>query len=312
MNESPDSILDFAGRVAIVTGAGGGLGRGYSSLFAQRGAMVVVNDIGAAVDGGETSEDPASAVVREITEAGGTALADRNDISDPQGAQALVDSAIGKFGRVDIVVTNAGIVRRAPFGEVDAASFAAHLDVHLKGTFYVSRAAWSPMSSQGYGRIVTIVSSALFGIEGVSAYASAKGGVAALTRSMSVEGAQFGIKANAVAPVAYTRMTASGPMGAVTGVEADPGLAPERVAATVAVLAHETCPTTGETYLASGKHVARIFLGETAGLSSDEITPELLSANWDSVTDTSSYEIPTPRQEGATSLQAVSSQDEKP
>jgi len=306
MHESSDSKLDFRGRVAVVTGAGGGLGRAYSHMLAQRGASVVVNDIGATVDGGVTSDDPATAVVKEILRAGGVALADRSDISDPHGAHALIDSAIATFGRVDIVVTNAGIVRRAPFGQVNAASFAAHLDVHLKGTFYVCRAAWSPMASQGHGRIVTIVSTALYGIEGVSAYASAKGGIAALTRSMSVEGAPLGIKANAVAPIAFTRMTASGPMGAVQGVKADPGLAPDRVAATVAVLAHENCPTTGETYVASGRRVARIFLGETAGLSSDDMTPELLFANWADVMDNSSYTIPEPRLEGATSLQAAS------
>ena len=305
MHESPGSFLDFRGRVAVVTGAGGGLGRAYSLMFAQRGASVVVNDVGATVDGASTSDDPASAVVREIAQAGGTALADRSDISDPRGAHSLIDGAISTFGRVDVVVTNAGIVRRAPFGDVDAASFAAHLDVHLKGTFYVCRAAWPSMSSQGYGRIVTVVSSAIFGIEGVSAYASAKGGVAALTRSMSLEGAPLGITANAVAPVAFTRMTASGPMGAVKGLETDPGLAPDRVAATVAVLAHENCPTTGEIYLASGTRVARIFLGETAGLSSGEITPELLLTNWEAVMDVSSYSIPGPGLEGANSLQAV-------
>jgi NAD(P)-dependent dehydrogenase (short-subunit alcohol dehydrogenase family) len=293
--------LRFDGRVAIVTGAGRGLGRAYARLLAQRGAAVIVNDVGGGVDGspGRLDEDPARAVAGEIVSAGGAALADRSDVSDPVQAQALVRTAADEYGRVDIVVANAGIVRRQPFGETTVEDFDALVAVHQRGTYAVCRAAWPHMAAQRYGRIITVISSALFGIDNSATYASAKGGVLGLSKVMALEGADAGIRVNMLAPVASTRMTASGPFGArFAGNEM---LSPDRVAAVVAVLAHESCPTTGEMFIGSGARVARLFLGETPGVTLGEgLTPEALLAHWPAVMSTDGFTVPQPRQEGVT------------
>jgi NAD(P)-dependent dehydrogenase (short-subunit alcohol dehydrogenase family) len=293
--------LRFDGRVAIVTGAGRGLGRAYARLLARRGAAVIVNDIGGGVDGspGGAREDPAGTVAGEIVSDGGEALADRSDVSDPVQARALVRAATDAFGRVDIVVANAGIVRRRPFAETTVEDFDALVAVHQRGTYAVCRAAWPHMAAQGYGRIVTVISSALYGIDKSATYASAKGGVLGLSKVMAMEGADAGIRVNMLAPVASTRMTASGPAGArFTGNEM---LSPDRVAALVAVLAHESCPTTGEMFTASGGRVARLFLGEAPGVTlGDALTPEALLANWPTVMSTDGFELPQPRLEGVT------------
>jgi NAD(P)-dependent dehydrogenase (short-subunit alcohol dehydrogenase family) len=292
--------LRFDGRVAIVTGAGRGLGRAYARLLARRGAAVVVNDIGGGVDGSPgAGEDPAATVAGEIASDGGAALADRSDVSDPVQARALVDTAADAYGRVDIVVANAGIVRRRPFAETTVEDFDALVAVHQRGTYAVCRAAWPHMAAQGYGRIVTVISSALYGIDKSATYASAKGGVLGLSKVMAMEGADVGIRVNMLAPIASTRMTASGPAGArFTGNEM---LSPDRVAGLVAVLAHESCPVTGEMFTASGTRVARLFLGEAPGVTFGEaLTAEALLANWPAVMSTDGFTLPQPRPEGVT------------
>jgi NAD(P)-dependent dehydrogenase (short-subunit alcohol dehydrogenase family) len=295
--------LSFAGRVAVVTGAGRGLGRAYAIALAAKGASVIVNDLGGALDGSllDDAGDPAGAVAEEIRKSGGKVTANRGDVSQPKQAHELIDSAVAKYGRVDIVVSNAGIVRRKPFGMTTLDDFKDHIAVHQIGTFNICRAAWPVMCRQSYGRIVGVISSALFGVDNVAAYASAKGGILGLAKTMAIEGAEYGIKTNLIAPVAYTRMTASGRFGKSARTVASNAMSPDRVAVTVAVLAHEDCPSSAEMYLASGTRVARVFFGETSGFTHEDLSAELLLANWDSVLSTESFTLPMPRPEGATS-----------
>ena len=215
------TVLSFEGRVAVVTGAGRGIGRAYALLLAQRGASVVVNDLGGSTEGTGTDLGPASEVVDEIAAAGGSAVADGHDVSSVQGAQALVDAAVERFGRLDVLVNNAGIVRWAGFPEADADNLAAHLAVHLGGSFNTTRAAWPHMVEQDYGRIVMTTSTGIFGLPNNTSYATAKGAVIGLTRSLATAGRRQGIKVNCVAPAAFTRM-AGGPGGQTETAREDP------------------------------------------------------------------------------------------
>ena len=225
--------LRFDGRVAVVTGAGRGIGRAYARLLAARGASVVVNDLGGSMGGEGASAGPADDAVAEITAAGGTAAADTNDISSVTGAQALIDGAVARFGRIDVVVNNAGIMRWARFPDVPDADFEAHLAVHTVGSFLTCRAAWPHFAESGYGRIVNTVSAGMFGLPDNTSYAAAKGGVLGLTRSMAVAGRKLGITANCIAPAAMTRM--AGPSGDEPEGD-DMGMPPDLVAPMVAYL----------------------------------------------------------------------------
>jgi NAD(P)-dependent dehydrogenase (short-subunit alcohol dehydrogenase family) len=294
------SRLRFDSRVAVITGAARGLGREYATLLADLGAKVVVNDLGTSLTGDVDGTSPAEQAAAELCASGAEAIPNGSDVGDPKQAHALIDEALAAFGRIDILVTNAGIVSRGPFATTSAATFDAHLRVHLHGTFNTCRAVWPTMLKQRYGRIVTVVSAALFGVDNLASYASAKGGILGLTKSMAYEGAADGIRVNGVAPVAYTRMTAASQIGKIRDAASIPSLSADRVAATVAVLAHEQCPTTGELYAASGTRVSRIFFGETAGYSDQAITPDHLLDHWAQVMDLTSYEIAMRRAEGQT------------
>src|SRR5215470_10206548 len=239
--------LGFDGRVAIVTGAGGGLGREHAKLLAARGALVVVNDLGGAVDGSGGSASPAQQVVEEIKAAGGEAVADAHSVGTPEDGEAIVQTALDAFGRVDIVVNSAGILRDKAFHNLEPDMLEAVLTVHLKGAFYVTRHAWKLMREQNYGRVVNTSSSAgILGNFGQTNYGAAKMGLVGFTRVLANEGAKYNIKANAIAPVARTRMTEDllGPMVD----KLDPGL----VSPVAAWLAHEDCPVTGEVYSVAG------------------------------------------------------------
>jgi NAD(P)-dependent dehydrogenase (short-subunit alcohol dehydrogenase family) len=283
--------LRFDGRVAIVTGAGRGLGRAHALLLASRGAQVVVNDLGAAVDGGGRDHSIAGAVVAEIERRGGSAIADANDVSDPAGAEALVGAGLDAFGRVDMLVNNAGILRWAGFPGVDAGDLEAHLRAHAIGSFNVSRAAWPHFRSQRYGRIVMKISSAFFGGANGVSYGTAKGAVFGLTRSLAAAGAELGVVVNAVAPIAWTRMMAA------SGVSADSELAlqmsPELVSPVVAYLLHETCSDSGQVYSAGGGRIARIFVGETRGFARADLTPEDVRDSWARINDNEAYFVPS-------------------
>ena len=223
--------LGFDGKVVIITGAGGGLGREHALLLAQRGALIVVNDLGGAVDGTGSDKGAAEHVVDEIKAAGGEAVADTNSVATPEGGAAIVQTAIDAFGKVDVVINNAGILRDKSFTGMNPDLMNPVFDVHLKGAFHVSQPAFVRMKEQGYGRIVSTSSAAgIFGNFGQTNYGAAKMGLVGLTRVLAVEGAKYNIKANAIAPLALTRMTEN-IMGGGLARQARPGegLADRRV-----------------------------------------------------------------------------------
>ncbi|HUR23927.1 MAG TPA: SDR family NAD(P)-dependent oxidoreductase [Acidimicrobiales bacterium] len=270
--------LRFDGRVAVITGAGGGLGRAYARLLAARGAHVVVNDV---------DEEGAAATVDEITAAGGTAVIDLNSVSTLEGGERLTAAAVESFGGVDVVVNNAGFLRDKAFHNLTPELIEAVLDVHLKAAFWVTRPAWARMREQGYGRVVNTTSSAgILGNFGQANYAAAKMGLVGLTRTLAVEGARYGIKVNAVAPLARTTMTE-----AVLGALGE-RLEPDLVAPVVAWLCHEDCPSSGEIYSAGGGRVARYFVGLTRGWLDDDLTLESLRDNFDAVGSEEGYSVP--------------------
>ena len=265
--------LRFDGRVAIITGAGGGLGRSHALEFARRGAQVLVNDLGGSLDGSGSSKSAAQQVVDEITAFGGVAAPNHDSVASSEGGRAIVQGALDAFGRVDVLVNNAGILRDKAFHKMDGASIDAVIDVHLKGAFYVSQAAFALMREQGYGRIVNTNSgSGLFGNFGQANYGAAKAGLAGLTRVLAIEGASRGIKTNAIAPIAATRMTEN--------VLGDLGVkvTPDSVSPLVALLAHEQCPVNGHVYSVAGGRIARIFVAETHGVVLEENTAEAILA----------------------------------
>ncbi len=280
--------LGFDGKVAIITGAGGGLGRQHALLMGSRGALIVVNDLGAAVDGTGSDKGAAERVVDEIKAAGGEAVTDTNSVATFDGGAAIVQSAIDAFGRVDIVINNAGILRDKAFHNMTPDLFDAVIDVHLRGAYNVTQPAWKHMREQGYGRVISTASGAgIFGNFGQANYGAAKMGLIGFTRVLAVEGAKFNIKANAIAPVAMTRMTEGilGPIG--------DKFAPELVSPLVAYLAHESCEPTGRVFSVAGGRVAEVFIAEGQGYVNPAMTPEDVAANLDAISNRDDYVIPT-------------------
>lgn len=266
--------LRFDGRVAIITGAGGGLGRSHALELARRGARVLVNDLGGAVDGSGSSRSAAHRVVDEITAFGGIAAPNHDSVATSQGGQAIVLAALDAFGRVDVLVNNAGNLRDKAFHKMDDTMIDPVIDVHLKGALYVSQPAFRLMREQGYGRILNTTSaSGLFGNFGQANYGAAKAGLAGLTRVLALEGAGHGIKVNAIAPIASTRMTEDilGDLAAK--------VSPDSVSPLVAYLAHEECPVNGHVYSVAGGRIARIVMAETDGVVLTENTPEGIRAH---------------------------------
>ena len=263
--------LRFDERVVIITGAGGGLGRSHALELARRGARILVNDPGSAVDGTGSSTFAADRVVEEITAIGGIAAPNHDSVATSEGGQAIVQAALDAFGRVDVLINNAGILRDKAFHQMDAAMIDSVIDVHLKGALFVSQPAFRAMRAQGYGRIVnTSSASGLFGNFGQANYGAAKAGLAGLTRVLAIEGAGHGIRVNAIAPVASTRMTQDILGDLVAKV------APETVSPLVAFLAHEDCPVNGHVYSVAGGRIARIMVVETHGVVLTENTPEAI------------------------------------
>lgn len=274
------TTIDFDGRVAVVTGAGGGLGRSHALLLASRGARVVVNDLGGSRDGSGASASMADAVVEEIRAAGGEAVANHDSVATWEGGEAIVAAALGSFGRIDIVVNNAGILRDVSFAKLAEPELDLVLRVHLYGGFHVAHAAWPHLKEQGYGRIVSTTSgSGLYGNFGQTNYAAAKLGLVGLTRSLAIEGAKYGITANAIAPVAASRMTED-----VMPPQLLERLQPEHVSPVVAWLASEACTDTGRIYSVGGGYLARVAIVEGEGVTFDGVaTPEDIAARWDDV-----------------------------
>ncbi len=252
--------ITFDGRVAIVTGAGGGLGREYALELGRRGAMVVVNDLGGAVDGSGSSQSAADQVVAQISEAGGDAVANYDSVATREGGAAIVQTAVDSFGGVDIVINNAGILRDKSFANMTLDEVDAVLDVHLRGAFHVSHPAFKVMKERGYGRFVhTTSASGLFGNFGQVNYGAAKAGLVGLSNVLAIEGAKYNIKSNAVAPTARTRMTEEvlGPFVEMFD--------PAQVMPMVVYLCSEQNELTHEIFTVGGGRYGRVFIGTNTG-----------------------------------------------
>jgi len=278
--------LGYDGKVAIITGAGGGLGREHALLLASRGAQVVVNDLGGGVAGGDGgSLGPAETVVKEIEDAGGVAVADGNSVATPEGGEGIVQTALDAFGRVDIVINNAGILRDKTFHNMTPEFVDPVIDVHLRGAFWVTKPAWIKMREQGYGRIVNTASnSGILGNFGQSNYGAAKMGLVGLTRVLALEGAKNDIKVNAIAPIARTRMTES-------YIDEDKAMTPELITPIVSYLSHESCSVSGQIYHVGGGKVARAFIGVTEGITSPDLSAEMVADSIEKIDDTGAFTV---------------------
>jgi NAD(P)-dependent dehydrogenase (short-subunit alcohol dehydrogenase family) len=281
----------FEDRVAIVTGAGRGIGRAYALLLAQRGANVVVNDLGSSMQGMGADGSVAASVANEIVAAGGTAVPDEHDVASADGAHALITTAIKRFGRLDVLINNAGIIKWAGLPDADLDNLQRHLAVHVLGSFNTTRVAWPHMVEQGYGRIVMTTSSGIFGLPQNLSYATAKAAVIGLTRSIATVSESHGIKVNLIAPAAFTRM-AGQTAGAGEDGGADTPMSPELVAPMAAFLAHEACPVNGELYEAGAGRFSRIFIASTPGFVSADATIEDVAAHWGAINDEEGYTVP--------------------
>ena len=293
-------MIDFTEQVAVVTGAGRGLGRLYALELARRGASVVVNDIGGTMRGEGTDTSVADEVVAEISEAGGTAVASYDSVDSPEGGQAIVDTAVDAFGRLDVVVSNAGIFNSIPFDQLSPEDWRHMLRVHLDGGFYLSQPAYKVMTKQKYGRFVFISSSAgNFGQPMEAHYAAAKTGLVGLSNVIAIEGAAHGILSNTVLPTGFSRMVTetvgdekflaeSGFMRAIRA---------ELVVPLVAFLASSACDFTHRNYSACAGRYARVFMGLGEGWIADaasDPTADDILAHLDEVSATESSSCPTP------------------
>jgi NAD(P)-dependent dehydrogenase (short-subunit alcohol dehydrogenase family) len=295
------SELRFDGRVAVVTGAGRGLGRQFALLLARRGAAVVVNDIGVSVDAarygaslGAGEPSVADEVVHEIVASGGSAVANTADVSDPDAARTIVDDALENFGQIDLVINNAGVVITRDFIDLTPADIDKSFAVHVRGSFLVAQSAWAYMTKAGYGRILNVVSvdGNLFGNFRHTAYDAAKGGLAGLTRGMAVDGANAGIAVNGLLPGAYTRGQKSidpklTPHGTID-------MRPELVAPAAAYLVHEQCSATGRFYAASSGRMGRVFAAAAEGFQDepDHFSLESIHDHWDVIDTPDTFVVP--------------------
>ena len=282
------SELRFDGRVAIVTGAGGqnpSLGRSHASLLAERGAKVVVNDLGVGPDGRGIMRANAEQVAEEVRAAGGEAVADQHSVAEEEGARGAVATALDTWGRLDILVNNAGVCFMAHFDEISSADIRKIIDVHLMGTVWMCRAAWPHMREAGYGRIVNTTSGAMFGIEHLSIYGAAKSGIFGLTRGLAVEGAALGIKVNALGPAANTtairHFNETSPFTTLMEAHFPTSL----VSPVVAYLAHEGCELSGANLEAGAGNVGLRVFGQTAGYTDTDLSVEKVRDNLSTITD---------------------------
>ncbi len=278
--------LRFDDRVAIITGAGGGLGRAHALELGRRGARIVVNDL--AVPIGSASPPRAEAVAAEIRDAGGQAVADAHDVLD---GEAIVDTALQAFGHVDIVINNAGVAGGGPIVGGDPASWDRTISTTLHGSIAVTRAAWPHLVTSGAGRVIMTSSNASFGGAGTAAYSAAKASMIGLTRSLAAEGKAVGITVNAIMPAAWTRLTQLLPAGWLTEL-LDDRFPPEAVAAFVVWLCHSSTTITAESFSVGGGRAARVALVEAKGAVVDEHTPEAWAAAADMVLDLEGYGAP--------------------
>ena len=284
------SEISFEGRVAVITGAGGGLGKTYALQMASRGASVVINDLGGAADGTGGGQNMADQTVEEISAAGGKAVANYDSVATPEGGKAIIQTALDNFGKVDILVNNAGILRDKSFLKLEPENLEAVVDVHLKGAFFVTQPAFASMKENGYGRIVMASSGAgIFGNFGQANYGAAKMGLVGLMNVLAVEGAKYGIKVNTIAPIAKTRLTES-----LLGGLAD-ALDPNFVTPLVSYLCSEKCELTHEIFDVGGGRYARIFVGMCSGWTAPKggvPSPDDIFDNIDRIRDQGDYTVP--------------------
>lgn len=278
--------LRFDNRVAVITGAGRGLGAAYALLLASKGASVVVNDPGFSVEGDGVNAGPAEEVVREIVAKGGRAVASTESVATPRGGRAIIQAALDYFGRVDILIHNAGNVRRGPLKEITCEDFDAVLDVHLRGAFHVVRPAFPLMCEQKYGRIVLTSSiGGLYGNHQVANYCTAKAGLIGLSNAIALEGLAEGVKCNVIIPAAVTRLAKG------RDTSSYPPMQPELVAPTVAWLAHESCSITGEMLISIAGRVGRAVVAETPGVYRPSWTIEQVAEQMPAIRRTDSLKI---------------------
>ena len=284
------SDVRFDGRVAIITGAGGGLGKSHALELAKRGAQIVVNDLGGSVDGSGSGSAAADVVVKEIEEAGGTAVANYDSVASKDGGEAIIATAMENFGQVDILINNAGILRDKSFAKMSEAEMTLVLDVHLRGGFYISQPAFRVMKERGYGRIVHTASAAgVFGNFGQANYGAAKMGLVGLSNVLAQEGAKYNIMSNVIAPIAMTRMT--------TGIMGDMGmnLDPAYVTSMVAYLCSEACELSHEIFSVGAGRYARVFIGACQGYTNTAeggVSVEEVRDNIEQIRDPEGYTIP--------------------
>ena len=271
--------LDFTDKVVIVTGAGGGLGKSHALEFARRGAKVVVNDLGGAMDGSGGSSEAAEAVVAEIKEAGGEAIANGSSVTDDAGVDNMIKQTMDAYGRIDVLVNNAGVLRDKSFAKMEINDFTFVVDVHLFGTVKPTKAVWPIMKEQGYGRImVTSSSSGLYGNFGQSNYGAAKLGVVGFMNTLKLEGQKDNIHINALAPVAWTRMTEN-----LMPAEMEDMLTPERVTPAVIFMCSEGAPT-GKIICAGAGAYTSAAIVETKGVYLGENpSPEDVAEHWETI-----------------------------
>ena len=267
--------VSFENRVVIVTGAGNGLGKAYALELGKRGAKVVVNDLGGAVDGSGSGNSPADDVVNEIIENGGEAVANYDSVATKDGGESIVQTAVDSFGTVDAVINNAGILRDKSFANITEEEFSLIIEVHLKGTYFVTQPAFKIMKENNYGRIVNVASpSGLFGNFGQTNYGAAKMGIVGLTNVLAIEGAKYNIKVNVIAPTAYTRMTE-----ALLPDDVGKLFSAELVTPMVTYLASEACEPTHEIFGVAAGRFARIGIITHAGYVNTEATAEDIASN---------------------------------
>ena len=275
------SVLRFDGRVAVVTGGGRGLGRSYALLLASRGAKVVVNDPGGSLKGEGGDAGPAEQVAKEIRALGGQAVACTASVATPEGGNAIIQSALDHYSRIDVLIHNAGNVRPASLKEMTQADFDAVLDVHLRGAFHVVRPAFPLMCKAGYGRIVLTSSiGGLYGNHHVANYGVAKAGLIGLSNVVAIEGAAEGVKCNVIVPAAVTRMAEG------IDISAYPPMTAELVAPVVGWLAHESCSITAEMLVSIAGRVARAFIAESPGVYRHSWSIEDVAREMDTIRNT--------------------------
>jgi NAD(P)-dependent dehydrogenase (short-subunit alcohol dehydrogenase family) len=300
--------IRFDGRVALVTGGGNGLGRDYCLRLAERGARVVVNDLGSSGSGMGSSRSAADRVVDEIRAAGGQAVPSYDSVATREGGAAIVEAALKAFGRIDIVINNAGFLRNARFEDLSEEQIDAMLNVHLKGAFHVTQPAYRAMKDQRYGRILfTASASGLFGSPWQANYGAAKAGLVGLMNTVALEGERHGIVANALLPTAHTRLAAeiddgwrevssvAALLGQIDFAAIADGLGPEHNTPLALYLVSERCTSTQGCYSSLAGRYARVFIGSTDGWSNGLAalaSPEDIEAHWGEITDRGRYHLP--------------------